>query len=362
MGNLSRRSVLRSSLGLAAAGTLARPYVAKAAATTAEVWWVQGFVPEEDVSFKKVVADYEKASGNKIDFSIIPFAPGRQKIVAAMTSGIVPDMFTNNPAEITAIYAWDDKLVDVTEVVETQKEEYTETSLLNTYCYNNVAKKRSFYGVPYTTATLPNHVWRPLVEKAGYKMEDIPKTWDAYYDFFKEVQKKLRAGAARNVYGLGLNVTTNGNDPNNVFNYFLIAYGGQGIVTKDGKLHLDDPQVREAAIKALTYPATAYTQGFVPPGAINWNDADDNNAFHAKQIVMDLDGTISTQVAGLSQGKKADYDDIVTMGLALSNDGKPVPSQANSVSGLVPKNAKNVTVAKEFLKFVVQPKVCNELF
>src|SRR3984893_16365159 len=42
---------------------------------------------------------------------------------------------------------------------------------------------------------------------------------------------------------------------------------------------------------------------FVPPGAINWNDADDNNAFHAKQIVMDLDGTISTEVAVLSQGK-----------------------------------------------------------
>jgi multiple sugar transport system substrate-binding protein len=39
-----------------------------------------------------------------------------------------------------------------------------------------------------------------------------------------------------------------------------------------------------------------------------------------------------------------------------------VPSQANSFSGLIPKTAKNVTVAKEFLKFVVQPKVCNELF
>ena len=86
MSNLTRRSVLRSSLGVAAAGALARPYVANAAATTAEVWWVQGFVPEEDVSFKKVVADYENASGNKIDLSIIPFAPGRQKIVAAMTS------------------------------------------------------------------------------------------------------------------------------------------------------------------------------------------------------------------------------------------------------------------------------------
>ena len=45
----------------------------------------------------------------------------------------------------------------------------------------------------YRRRCRPNHIWRPLVEKAGYKMEDIPKTWDAFYDFFKEVQKKLRA-------------------------------------------------------------------------------------------------------------------------------------------------------------------------
>src|SRR6201982_2173832 len=360
MTNLTRRSGLHSSLGLAAAGTLARPYIANAAATTAEVWWAQGFVPEEDVAIKKVVADYEKASGNTIYLTITPFAPQRQKIVAAVQSGIVPDVFPNNPGEITGLYAWDDKLVDVSDVVETQKEEYTETALLNTYCYNSASKQRSYYGVPYTTATLPNHVWRPLVEKAGYKIEDIPKTWDAYYDFFKDVQKKLREQRVRNVYGLGLQVTTNGNDPNNVFNYFLIAYGGQDIVTKDGALHLDDPKVREAAIKALTFPATAYKEGFVPPGAVNWNDADENNAFHGKQIVMDLDGTISTEVAVLSQGKKEDYDDIVTMGLALSNEGTPVPAQADNATGLVPKGAKNVAVAKEFLKFFIQPKVNNE--
>ena len=360
MGNLSRRSVLRTSLAAAAAGTLARPYIANAAATTAEVWWAQGFVPEEDVAIKTVVADYQKASGNTIDLSITPFAPQRQKIVAAVQSGIVPDVFPNNPAEILALYAWDDKLIDVSDVVETQKEEYTETALINTYCYNSVTKKRSFYGAPDTTACLPNHVWKPLVEKAGMKIEDIPKTWDAFYSFFKDVQKNLRKQGVRNTYGLGLNVTTNGVDPNNVFNYFVIAYGGGNIVTKDGTLHLDDPQVKEAVIHAMTYPATAYKDGFVPPSAINWNDADDNNAFHAKQIVMDLDGTISTEVAVLSQGKKEDYDDIVTMGLAQSNDGKPVPSQANNGSLLIPKGAKNVEVAKDFLKFLIQPKVNNE--
>jgi len=361
MGNLSRRSVLRNSLAVAAAGTVARPFIANAAATSAEVWWAQGFVPEEDEALKKIVADYEKASGNTIDLSIMPFAPQRQKIVSAVTSGVVPDLFQNNPDEIMALYAWDDKLVDVTDVVDTQKEEFADTAPLSAFCYNNVAKKRSYYGVPFAFGALPNHIWRPLVEKAGFKMEDIPKTWDAYYDFFKEVQKKLRTQGVRNVYGLGLQVTTNGNDPNNTFNYFLIAYGGQNIVTKDGKLHLDDPQVKEAVIKALTYPTTAYKEGFVPPGAINWNDADDNNAFHAKTIVMDLDGTISTEVAVLSQGKKEDYDDIATMGLPLSNDGKPVPSIAGPACGLIPKGAKNVEVAKDFLKYLIQPKVDNEL-
>jgi multiple sugar transport system substrate-binding protein len=203
-----------------------------------------------------------------------------------------------------------------------------------------------------------NHIWRPLVEKAGYKMEDIPKTWDAYYDFFKEVQKKLRAQGMRNVYGLGFQVTTNGNDPNAFFNYFLIGYGGRDIVTPDGKLHLDDPKVREAALHALTYPTTAYKEGFVPPSAINWNGADDNNAFHAKTIVMDLDGSLSTEVAIIKN--QQDYDDIVTMGLPLSNDGQPVPSQAGSFCGLIPKGAKNVAVAKDFLKYLIQPKVDNE--
>src|SRR5207244_2116623 len=200
MAILTRRSLLRNSLALGATGALARPYIANAAAVTATVWWTQGFAEEEDISFKKIVADYEKASGNTIDHTITPYAPLRQKIVSAVTSGVVPDLFQNNPGEIIALYAWDDRLVDVTDVVETQKSRYNETALLTTYCYNNAEKRRSFYGVPYTSAVRPNHIWRPLVEKAGYTMEDLPRTWDAFYDFFKEVQKKLRAQGERKVY------------------------------------------------------------------------------------------------------------------------------------------------------------------
>ena len=105
MAILTRRSLLRGSLGLAGAATLARPYLADAAATTATVWWQQGFAEEEDVAFKKIVAEYEKTSGNAIDYSLVPYAPLRQKIVSAVTSGVVPDLFQNSLAEIIALYA-----------------------------------------------------------------------------------------------------------------------------------------------------------------------------------------------------------------------------------------------------------------
>ncbi len=359
MGNLSRRSVLRGSVGLIAAGSLARPYVANAAATTATVWWTQGFAVQEDVAFRKLIADYEKASGNTINYSIIPFAPMRQKIVSAITSGDVPDVTAANPGYIVAEYAWTDKLVDVTDVVDTQKSQYSDTALLSAHCYNNVEKRRSYYGVPILGAVIPAHIWRPLVEKAGYKISEIPKTWDAFCDFFKPVQQKLRAQGTREVYAFGFQVTTNGVDPNGLFNAFLIAHGGENIVTKDGRAHFDNPQVKEAAIKTLAYLTSAYKEGYVPPSAINWNDADDNNAFHAKQIVMDFDGTISTEVAIIAD-KQAYYHDIVTMGLPLSNEGKPVPAQVGVVCALIPQGAKNVPVAKDFVKYFIQPNVVNE--
>src|SRR6185312_7092866 len=361
MSKLSRRSVLRGSIGLAAIGTLSRPFIANAANKTASVWWTQGFVPEEDASFRAMVAEYEKTSGNKIDVSIIPFAPIRQKIISALTSGDVPDVMSNYNAGLTIVpqNAWNDKLVDLTDVVDTQKSQYHPTALLASRYYNNVTKTRSLYYVPTATIVAPLHVWRSLVEKAGYKMSDAPKTWDAFWDFFKPMQKKLRDKGMRGVYALGLQPTTTGPaDGNAMFHYFLVAYGGNGIVTKDGKPQLDDPQVKEAVIKALTYITTAFKDGYVPPGAVSWSDADDNNAFHAKQIIMDLDGTISTEVALYHD--KAQYNDIVTMPLPLDNAGKPIAAQLGVGGAFIPKGARNVEVAKDFIKYVIQPQVINE--
>jgi multiple sugar transport system substrate-binding protein len=356
----TRRSVLRGSLAVAAAGTLARPLIANAAASTATVWWTQGFIPEEDAAFRRVVTEYEKISGNTIDYSLIPFAPLMQKIISALTSGSVPDLISHDINEQVIIpqNAWNDKIVEVTDVVESHKSSYHRTVYLASQYYNNVKKQRGFYMMPYKTAVIPFHIWISLVEKGGGKVADAPKSWDAFWDYFKPIQQKLRDQGMRSVYSLGLQATTTGPaDGNNMFHAFLIANGGGDIVTKDGKPHLDDPQVKEAVVKSLAYITTAFKEGYVPPGALSWNDADDNNAFHSKLMVMDFDGTISTEVALYHD--KDQYNDIATLGLPARNDGKPNAAQLGIGGAFIPKGAKNVEVAKEFMKYVIEPKVMN---
>ena len=240
MALFKRRSLLQGSLGFAAAGALAQPYIANAQAKTMTMWFAQGFVEDEDVALRKAVAEYEKASGNKVELSIIPFAPMRQKIVSAITSGVVPDVTQNNPAEILQLYAWQDKWIETEDVVETQKAKFSETALSVRPSLQQRHEKARLLRRADPRRLRALSYLESLVEKAGMKMAERPRTWDAYFDFYKKVQDNLREKGERKVYGLGFQVTANGVDPANLFNAFMLAYGGEGIVTQDGKLNLDD--------------------------------------------------------------------------------------------------------------------------
>jgi multiple sugar transport system substrate-binding protein len=361
MGKISRRSVVGGSFGLVAAATLARPYIANADAKTATLWMNQGFIPQEDAAFKKVAEDYIKASGNKLDYSIMPFMAQNQKTISALTSGDVPDLvFMDAPSSIIPQNAWDDKLVDVSDVVAPYESQLADSAKLCSTFYNKATKKRSYYLCPIKQGATPFHIWGDLVEKAGLKMSEIPAKWDGVWNYLKETQKPLRAKGMRKVYALGLQITTVGpNDGNNLFAHFLIANGGEGIVTPDGKLHVDDPKVREAAIRSVEFMTGLYKEGVVPPEALSWNDADDNNGFHEKLFVMDFDGTLSTELA-MIKDHDAFYVNMQTLAPQQKNDGTPMKTQVGTGGGFIPKGAKNIEVAKDFMKFFMQPQVMNE--
>jgi multiple sugar transport system substrate-binding protein len=361
MSKLSRRSVLRASAAAAAVTPLARPYIANAQAKTAVCWINQGFVKQEDEAMNKTCQDYMKASGNKLDYSIMPFMAQNQKTISALTSGDVPDLvFMDAPSSIIPQNAWDDKILDVSDVVAPYESQLHETAKLGATFYNKATKKRAYYLCPIKQGATPFHIWGDLVAKAGAKMSDIPAKWDDHWKFFAGLQKPLRAAGMRKLYTCGLQITTVGpNDGNNVFVHFMIANGGENMVTPDGKFHGDDAKVREAAIKSVEFMTGLYKQGVVPPEALSWNDADDNNGFHEKLFVMDFDGTLSTELAMIDD-KQAFYHDMQTLAPKLKNDGTPMKTQINAGGGFIPKGAKGVEVAKDFMKYFMQPKVMND--
>ncbi len=360
MDGIVRRDLLKGSLGLLAgsglltASALKRP--ALAAGTTLTVWWNQGFYPAEDAAFHSLIAAWEKSTGNHIDLTLLPGQALNEKIISALTSGEVPDLMyaDNAPAQIVPQNAWHGKLLDLTDVVATQKSELSPTAIQSAQFYNAQEKKRGFYGVPFKGATLNIPVWKSLIEKAGYKVSDMPKNWDAFFDFFKPVQDKLRKQGMRHTYGLGYTLSTTGDDPNNTFNQFLVAYGGGGIVSSDGQLQTKDPKVRKAVIDTLKSLTDPFKAGYVPPSALNWGDPDNNNAFHAREVVMSPNDTISISVA-VMDNKKEYYDEIMSCQLPLDNAGKQVPALLGVELAFIPEGAKNVNAAKDFLRYLIQP-------
>src|SRR5438046_9774203 len=107
MAILTRRTVLTSSLALGAAGMLPSPHIANAAATTCEAWFAQGCAKEEDPALQNRVADYENASGNKVELSIVTFAPLRQQEVSALERGAIPALPAPSDTAFASLQACD---------------------------------------------------------------------------------------------------------------------------------------------------------------------------------------------------------------------------------------------------------------
>lgn len=353
MNALTRRAFGATAASAALAGAFARP--ARAAGKAITVWWNQGYYPQEDAAFRQVVSDWEKKTGNTVNLTLTNTSDIVTKIVAAITTGDVPDIAYADIADfaVTPQQAWKGKLVDVSDVVDPLKNAYSKTALKSVNLYNDVAKKRSFYAVPLKQQALHNFYWRPLIEKAGYQSKDIPNDWKGYWSFFEEAQKKLRAKGQR-IYGLGFTISSKDSDNYYLFNQLLLAYGGMP-VSEQGKLLIDTPEVKKAAIDTLGFIGKAYKAGYIPPSAVNWGDSDNNAAFYAKQIIMTPNASLSIP-EGKREDKQVYEHEIVTNHMPLSPAGKTVTSLIAVKSAFIPQGAKNVDGAKDFLSFLSQPK------
>jgi multiple sugar transport system substrate-binding protein len=357
MTRLSRSRILGGAGSFAATAAL-RPGPARAA-DSITVWWTQGYCQAEDQALKDSVAAFERQSGIKVKLQIINGPDLITKMIASMHINDMPDAVqaVTGGTFLLPRAVWNDQIVEISDVAATQEAEFLPAALNGCRDYNNVTR-RGIYAVPIKAATLMEEIWLPLVQDAGFSAGDIPKTQDAFFDFFETVQDRLRA-KGRRVHGLGYSMATKDADSNNLFSSFLVAYGGGNIVTPQGRLNVDDPAVRQAAASALQRLTSAYKKGLVPPGAINnWGDPGNNNAFYARQGVMTPNATISIAVAQMEKQDQY-YRDIITTGVPYGNDGRPVPSILGATPLFIPKGTKNIDGAKVFIRYFIQPANLN---
>ena len=62
------------------------------------------------------------------------------------------------------------------------------------------------YALPIGFSTYNVHVWRSLLEQAGFTLADIPKQWEAFWSFWCDrVQPAVRRARGRDdIWGVGL--------------------------------------------------------------------------------------------------------------------------------------------------------------
>ena len=334
------------------------------------VWWVKGFYKAEDDALFAAIRKFEEKNKNiKIDLSLYPIQDMIPKTVAALDSGNPPDLAYADTYDfqVTAKWAYDGKLEDVTSVIDKVRNNFEPAALSTTFLYNNQAKNRAYYAYPIKQQTMHIQYWKDMLAESGYKESDIPKDWNSYWDFWcSKVQAGYRQKTGKRGFGSGFPMGVDSTDSFFSFLTFMDAYN-VNLVNDSGKLLVDDPSVRAGLISAMNDYTSVYAKGCTPPSSTSWKDPDNNVAFHNKTIVMTHNATISIAAKWLDDmnnqaltqeqrdlGKKNYYDLIATAGFPLKPDGTKMIYRSAVKTGVIFKDAKRKDLAKQFLAFMLE--------
>ncbi|WP_061024910.1 ABC transporter substrate-binding protein [Bradyrhizobium sp. CCH5-F6] len=357
------------SLAVAAVGLFAATAPAFAQQKTITVWWGKGFYRSEDDALIETIKKFEAKTGIKVELSQYAIQDMIPKTVAALDAGTVPDVAYSDSYDVQAQgkWAYEGKLEDLSDVMNPIKDRFVQNTLDASILYNDVAKKKAYYGFPLKQQSMHVQIWNDMLEKAGFKVSDIPNDWTGYWTFWcDKVQPAIRKATGQRIYAVGQPMGVESTDSFQSFYTFMDAYHVK-LVDDDGKLLVDDPKVRDGLIKAMKDYTDTYIKGCTPPSSTTWKDPDNNVAFHNKTIVMTHNFTISiaakwfedSQNHALTQeqrdaGKKAYEQDIITASFPKAPDGSTIKYRSDVKTGLVFTAAKNKAEAKQFISFLLQ--------
>src|SRR5678815_273664 len=81
-------------------------------------------------------------------------------------------------------WAFNDRLVDLSDAVGHFLDLFDPDVLSWEMWLNANTGEKALYGLPMGRTTTHLHIWKSLLERAGFTLADIPKEWDAFWSFW----------------------------------------------------------------------------------------------------------------------------------------------------------------------------------
>jgi len=332
------------------------------------VWWSQGFLPEENEFVIQLLKAWEQETGKKAKLSLISESNIIGEVKKAIAVGRTPDFLFNfgGDFDLFPVLAWRNQLADVSSIIQTKQKDYTPNALEAVRYYNNVTKKRSYYAIPIAQQGFHVHYWSDLLKTSGLDPQAIPQDWHQFWQFWQKAQLNLRQKGVNGIYGMGISMSTSGNDNFWAVEHFLEAYDLQ-LVDTDGNLKLDDPKVKPAIAAALKELSDFYRAGVIPPSALTWNDADNNVSMLSRESMMTVNPSLSipltqNQPKNIYNTNSRDryFHKMVTIPLPRKINQKPMRSLVSVKQAVMFEASQNKEACRSFINYLLRTENLNK--
>ena len=284
-GGMTRRDVLRLGAGVTA-GAAVGPFVMRVAKAADGFSWQRFKGSKIFMQFtknpwgdtmQKMLPDFEKQTGIKVDFADLPEIQARQKLTVEFTagSGGIDAWYTSMHVEKRRFWksGW---YLDVRKFLS----DPTMTS--PDYDWNDMAAGAKAIATQPdgSISALPAFIdpWIMFYRKDLFAEKGLkpPKTLAEMEEFSQKFHN------APSLYGFVARGLKNANAP--AWDWVLFSMGGT-FLNKDGKASINTPE----AVKAMDYYA-GMLKRFAPPGVVNFNWYECSSAFMQGQVAMYFDG------------------------------------------------------------------------
>jgi multiple sugar transport system substrate-binding protein len=322
------------------------------------VWWDKGYYAQEDQGLAEIIAAFERKTGKEVELEQPSDRDMPDKAQAAVLAGQPPDFLfgIGNTPTYYGQWAYEDRLVDLSDEILPFASLFDPDGLAFATLFDGTTEGRGLYALPMGFGTNHVHVWRNLLEQAGFTLEDIPKQWEAFWSFWcDQVQPAVRKATGRDdIWGVGLAMSVEANDTSAQFEQFMQAYDAN-YVTREGKLVIDDAEIRRRLIRTMDSYTAIYRKGCTPPDSIAWTTSGNNNnqKFLAQAVVMAPNSSLSIPNALKRERPEDYYRNTATVEWPDGADGQLLVIRTAVLAAAVFKAGGHVPLAKEFVRFLV---------